>query len=247
MRVDDHVLTILSRAETTGRALVLPGQLDRKDYVRVNKVLEAAGGKWASRNKAHLFDGSAADAIEQILLTGEIARPQDFGEFFSPAPVADRVIELARLKPGMDFLEPSAGRGALSSRALLAGCNVDCVETQERHVNILCSSPYRQVVHADFLTLEPVRRYSRIGMNPPFARQADIDHVLHALRFLEPGGLLVSVMAASVVWRDNQKTRDFRDLIGSRGGEIEALPEGAFRESGTMVRTVIVMIPEGRA
>jgi 16S rRNA G1207 methylase RsmC len=35
-------------------------------------------------------------------------------------------------------------------------------------------------------------------MNPPFARQADIHHVNHALKFLKPDGLLVSVMSAGV-------------------------------------------------
>lgn len=247
MKIDDHILAILSRAETNGSALVLPGQLDRKDYTQANKVLEAAGGAWVRKAKAHIFDGSAAEAIEQVLLTGAIAKPQDFGEFFSPAPVADRVIDLAQLKRGMDMLEPNAGRGALASRALLAGCNVDCVEIQERNVEVLCSTPYRQVVHADFLTIEPIRRYPRVCMNPPFARQADITHVVHALNFLEPDGLLVSVMSAGLTYRDNKKTQDFRDLIRRRGGEIEALPEGAFRESGTMVRTVIVTIPGVRA
>ena len=55
--------------------------------------------------------------------------------------------------------------------------------------------------------------------------------------------LLVSVMAAGVTFRDNRLTQDFRDLVRSRGGDIEALPDGAFKPSGTMVNTVIVTIP----
>jgi hypothetical protein len=51
------------------------------------------------------------------------------------------------------------------------------------------------------------------------------------------------VMSASVTFRDNKLTQDFRDLVRERGGDIEALPEGAFKDSGTMVRTVIVTIP----
>ena len=42
---------------------------------------------------------------------------------------------------------------------------------------------------------------------------------------------------------DNKLTQDFRDLIRSRGGDIEALLDGAFKSSGTNVRTVIVTIP----
>jgi hypothetical protein len=50
-------------------------------------------------------------------------------------------------------------------------------------------------------------------------------------------------MAASVAFRDNRLTQDFRDLIRERGGDMEALPEGAFKASGTMVRSLIVTIP----
>jgi hypothetical protein len=81
--------------------------------------------------------------------------------------------------------------------------------------------------------------------NPPFAKQADIVHVKHALKFLEPAGLLVSVMAGNVEFRDNKLTQDFRDLVEHRGGVIEALPDGSFKSSGTQVRTVLVTIPYG--
>lgn len=59
MKVCDDVLAVLSRAETNGQALLLQGQLDRKMYERTNKILEAAGGKWNKKAKAHLFDGDA--------------------------------------------------------------------------------------------------------------------------------------------------------------------------------------------
>ena len=245
MKIDTEVLAILSRAEIAGRQLVIAEPLDRSTYARTNKVLEAAGGKWKRGAKAHVFDIEAGEVIDQILITGEITTQQDLGAFFSPPAVADRVIELCDLRPGMTFLEPSAGRGAIASRALLAGCIVDCVEIQERNVQILCSTPYRRVVHGDFLALDVSMTYAKIGMNPPFARQDDIRHVLHALKFLAPRGLLVSVMAANVTYRDNRLSQDFRDLVRSRGGDIEALPDGAFRESGTQVATVIVTIPAG--
>lgn len=243
MRIDQDVLTILSRAEIRGAHLVLPEQLDRPTYSRTDKVLKAAGGVWKRGVGAHVFDGDATEIIEQILIAGAITTQQDFGAFFSPAAVADRVIELAELRPGMVALEPSAGRGAIASRALLAGCVVDCVEIQQRNVDILCATPYRTVAHADFLSLPPQTAYSRVCMNPPFARQDDIRHVMHALKFLAPGGLLVSVMSAGVTYRDNRLSQDFRDLVRKSGGDIEALPDGAFKDSGTQVSTVIATIP----
>jgi predicted RNA methylase len=249
MKVNDAVLNVLSNALMDGPRLVLQGQLDRALYVQANKVLEAAGGKWDRRAKAHTVD--AADAMEQIIQTGEVTLirtiQQDFGYFPTPAAVADRVIALANLRRGLSVLEPSAGNGALASRAFLAGCTVDCVELLEKNVNLLCSTPFNAVVHNDFLKVAPDPAYDRVVMNPPFARQADIRHVNHALKFLKPDGLLVSVMSASVTFRDNKLTQDFRDLVRASGGDIEALPDAAFKDSGTMVRTVIVTIPGANA
>lgn len=245
MRVEDDVLAVLSRAETNGNALVLIGQLDRLMYERTNKVLEAAGGKWNRKAKAHIFDDEAANRVDQIILSGEVEVPKDEFNFFpSPPDVVARLMELADVSHGMRVLEPSAGKGAIAYACADAGATVDCYELMEANFVALAGDMrLGSVRNMDFLAQAPEASYDRVVMNPPFAKQADIRHVLHATRFLRPGGLLVSVMAASVAFRGNKLTQDFRDLIRERGGDIEALPEGAFKASGTMVRSVIVTIP----
>ncbi len=60
--------------------------------------------------------------------------------------------------------------------------------------------------------------FDRVVMNPPFERQQDIDHVSRAAGMLKPGGRLVSVMSAGVTFRENNKTRWFRDLIETFAG-----------------------------
>lgn len=249
MRVDNEVLNVLSAAECNGPQLFLTGQLDRNLYTRTNKVLEAAGGKWNRKAKAHIFDTDASDRIEQIILTGDVVVPKDDFEFFhTPPEIARRVVDLAEITNEMQVLEPSAGRGAL------------VLEVKERAPDAMVSMFELMPVnnkflrdlklHAcgigeptDFLDVKPFDVFDRVVMNPPFGRQADIKHVSHALKFLKPGGLLVSVMASSVAFRSNKLTTDFRQLIEDRGGHIEELPEGAFKSSGTMVNTVIVVIP----
>lgn len=245
MKVENDVLAVLSRAETNGNSLVLTGQLDRKLYERVNKVLEAAGGKWNRKAKAHIFDGEAAERAEQIMLTGSVEVPKDEFNFFSTPPaVVQRLLELADVRCGMRALEPSAGRAAIAEPLADAGCIVDCIELMPANFNILAPTPkFNSVRLADFLEVEPRPIYDRIVMNPPFMRQADIKHVMHAYRFLAPGGLLVSVMGAGVTFRDNKLTQDFRDLVRARGGDIEALPDGSFKQSGTSVNTVVATIP----
>lgn len=243
MRVDNEVLAVLSRSQTEGNALTLVGQLDRRLYERTNKVLEAAGGKWNRKAKAHVFDSDAADAIEQIILTGEITIPQDFGYFPTPAPIVERLLEIADIEPGMLVLEPSAGQGNIA-KAVAELADVDCIEFLPKNAEAIQAAGFARDLHVgDFLAIEPAPIYDRVVMNPPFERQADIKHVTHALRFLAPGGLLVSVMAAGVLFRDNRLTTEFRAMVDERGGEIEECPEGAFKESGTMVRTVLVTIP----
>lgn len=244
MKVSQDVLNVLDQAETEGNRLVLTGQLDRKLYEQTNKVLEAAGGKWNRKAKAHVFDGDAAEAIEQVLLAGEITTHQDFGYFPTPEPVVRRLMELADVELGSSVLEPSAGTGAIA-QYLAEVATVDCVELRQDYADkLLKTLGGARVIHVgDFLSLVPRPVYDRVVMNPPFSKQQDIKHVLHALKFLKPGGRLVSVMSAGVTFRQNRLAADFRQLIGDRGGTIEPNPEGAFKESGTLVCTVNVAIP----
>ena len=86
--------------------------------------------------------------------------------------------------------------------------------------------------------------YDRVVMNPPFAKQQDISHVEHALRFLRPGGLLVSVMTVGVKERLNAKAERFRKIVADRGGDFIPLPADSFREAGTGVHAVLAVIPE---
>lgn len=245
MKVDRDVVQVLSASRTEENKLFITGgQLDRNLYQRLDKVLKAAGGKWNTKAKAHLFAGDASEAIEDIILTGEVTIPQDFGYFPTPAAVVDRLLELAKVQAGMSALEPSAGRGAIAARLEAAGARVDCVELLPDNAKHLVDAGYASVLVADFLTINPDPRYQRVVMNPPFdKKRSDIHHVLHALKFLEPGGLLVSVMPFGVVFREDALSRDLRGIVEQRGGHIEELPEGSFKESGTKVNSVIVVIP----
>ncbi|MFA6102219.1 MAG: class I SAM-dependent methyltransferase [Victivallaceae bacterium] len=245
MRIDNDVLEVLSRAEVDGKALKLTGQLERNLYVKVNKVLELCGGKWDKKAKAHLFDGDAAERVDEIIVSGEVEVPKDeFNYFPTPDKVVRQLLELAELRPGMTVLEPSAGRGNIAYvMAKQGGAIVDCYELMEANYASLEITYLNKVERRDFLTVEPEQRYDRVVMNPPFMKQSDVKHVNHALKFLKPGGRLVAVMSAGVIFRSNKLTADFRDMVADRGGEFIELPDAAFKESGTMVRTVIVTIP----
>jgi len=244
MRINADILAVLDQAEIQGNTLRLCGQLDRKVYEHTNKVLEAAGGKWNRKAKAHVFEGEAIDAIEAILLTGEVAMRRDFDDFPSPPAIVHRLIELAEIEPGMEVLEPSAGAGAIAKAISDTHAIVDCVELQQRYANKLLDwFGVALVLHVgDFLALTPRPVYDRIVMNPPFRNQADIKHITHALKFLKPGGKLTSVMSAGITFRQNRLTNDFRALLDVGKAHIEKNPDNAFKESGTLVSTVNIVI-----
>lgn len=249
MNVSADVLEVLDKAETDGNMLRLAGPaMDRQLYVRTDTVLKAAGGKWHRKQRVHLFDGDAADAIEQILLTGQVtSKKQQFGYFPTPAPVVEQLMELADIQPGMRTLEPSAGRGAIALAAAAQGALVDCVEIQADNADALTAerNPNITIVVADFLATTPQPIYDRVVMNPPFARQQDIAHVKHAWTALKPGGRLVAVMSAGITFRSGDAAT-FRRFLNETGGDLHEVPDGAFKESGTGVSTVIATIPAGR-
>lgn len=256
-KIATEILAVLSQATTEGNLLYLPGQLDRATYQAVNKVLEANGGKWNRSQKAHVFDENAADAIEQALLTGEFHRvKQDLGQFDTPPAVVARLIELAEPKAGMLIYEPSAGVGNIVAGIIAeikTGAGIFANEIDpKRHAKCVTEN-YRAfgaggISMKDFLAIpaplpDENLAFDRVIMNPPFAKQADIDHVLHALKFVRPGGRLVAVMSAAVTFRTNRKTLDFWKWIeGQKSHRREVLPADSFKESGTSVGAIILVV-----
>lgn len=249
-KIANDVLAVLSGALCAGNQLILTGTLDRKLYVKANEVLEAAGGKWNRKLKSHVFDGDAYEAIDAVIVTGEIVTKktlqQEFGYFPTPSDVVAKLLDLAEIKPGMKCLEPSAGKGAIAKRLKDMGCTPICCELLTDNANeLIYALGISGVLVGDFLELDPAKfiDFDRIIMNPPFAMQADIKHVTHALKFLKRGGILVAVMSSGVTFRQDKRTREFSDLINSFSEfELQALPEGSFKESGTGVNTVTLKV-----
>jgi len=244
--LSDAAIRVIGAMETAGSLAVLPaGQLDRDLYVEVNKAMEAIGGKWNRKAKAHVFDGDPRDAIDQIVMAGGFTSAKDeFGFFQTPAPVVELMMKtLFRIAPvpRMHAFEPSAGSGVLADELVQNWPFVHVCEVQPKLAHALRDSgKYATVMTANFLDLDPRGAYDAIAMNPPFARQQDIDHVLHAWNFLATGGALVSVMSAGALFRENRKAKEFRQFMGAAWMAHEPLPDHSFRESGTDVRTILV-------
>ncbi|MDE2344399.1 MAG: DUF4942 domain-containing protein [Betaproteobacteria bacterium] len=162
----------------------------------------------------------------------------------TPAELVQEMIEAAELEPGHRVLEPSAGEGAIAAAvAEIAGYGLTCFEAEPGRAKILRHIlPIATVHEADFLRSVPEPVYDRILMNPPFTRGADVLHVRQAIASLAPGGRLVAIMSAGVNFRTDSQTTEIRNLITASGGKITPLPPGTFRDAGTNVNTVLVVL-----
>jgi len=230
----------------------------RDDLVeKVNKLLAEHYGEV-------IGDGMQAedDPLQNIKTTPA----KRYGFYPTPEDAAARLLDgvpLLRSKsdPALRVLEPSAGTGNLARRVARQSTasvseryrneyrfdpRVDCVEIQPHLASALeAEGIYNRVFCRDFLSLLPetTGAYDLVVMNPPFERERDIDHVVHALSFLKPDGLLVAIMSAGTEFRETKKASAFRGLVIDKlKGSFRDLPPGSFAEVGTYVNTVILKV-----
>lgn len=245
MKVSNTVLDILGECKVEGNTLYLPDkQLDRADYVAVNKVLEMLGGKWNRKAKGHIFDHCPEDEIDSVILQGEITdKKKEFQFFPTPRAVAEQVCDLADITSECSVLEPSCGKGDLADVAWeRSPRRLDGIELNMDMEKYLVGKPYDTCIGQDFLEIADDNNWDRVVMNPPFSRQQDIDHIYKAFKVLKNGGILVSVVSESPFFRSNTKSVEFREFLDKNNAEIYDLESGAFKESDTMVKTRIIKI-----
>ncbi len=246
-RIGEDVLAVLSTGVVEGNTFAITaGQLDPKLYKRVNMVLEEMGGKWNRKARVHIFDADPVERLDAVIATGSIACQSDYGFFPTPPHFARRLVELADVRPGMTCLEPSAGSGNIA-RELAAACgdmgHLTLFEIQPHLAAKLTRDfPAADTFEADFLEVGDGQVFDRVVLNPPFAVRQDIDHVRHAFGILKPGGKLVAVMSASLLYRNDRKPTEFRAFVEQHNGRIDRNPKDLFEESGTTWETVTVIV-----
>ena len=157
--------------------------------------------------------------------------------FQTPPALAARLAALLGDIAGKAVLEPSAGLGrildALTSyvpgEVVAVDASGQCVSELKQRTDLAA------VHHADFLTLEPAKLglFDVIAMNPPFTMRADIRHILHAKRFLFPGGTL-----AALCMDTPQRETALKHLCST----WEKIPASTFRSEGTDVPTILLTI-----
>lgn len=242
IKLDDDVQKVLNNSEITGKSLVLPEGLERSLYVKVNKVIQDAGGKWNRAAKAHVFQEEPAK-IFSIIKNGEyIDEKKAFQAFFTPPELAKYLVDLANPKD-CNVLEPSAGEGSLvdeilkqSPKAVLA------VELNEKSFKKLEEKYNKNSIvsflEGDFLNI-PIANTSctdKVIMNPPFDNNTWVKHISHAYKHLKNGGTLYSICPNSPT------NKHLLKFLEGKNYKIEQIKKGAFQASGTMISTMILIV-----
>ncbi len=244
----DAVEAALKVARKAGK---LPyGLKSLQDEITDFKALERIGGgdlKSALREYLETRSGTTVqkDPVKEArtaLIGNKIP-----GFFETPDTLAQRMVDMAGIKPGDKVLEPSAGGGRIATKlAEAAGAeNLDAVEVNSTLQDLLKAQGIEPKAR-DFMDYDG-DGYNAIVMNPPFEKRQDADHVQRAYDKLAPGGRLVSIMGEGVFFGSDRRATEFRNWLEEVGGEVEKLPEGTFKESGTGVNSRLVQItkPEG--
>ncbi|WP_157978917.1 class I SAM-dependent methyltransferase [Nocardia aurea] len=252
----EFALNILAESRIVENRLFLPEQLSTGDYKKVNRIIEAMGGRWSRRERAHVFpDDDPAEIIAAARASGKIPntdRKVLEAFFATPEGLARHVTsgghsDIAGLDAGAHVLEPSAGDGALVRAILEANpdVHVTAVEPDHERAAAIGRDPRVTVVVSSFeqFAATASRQFAVVVMNPPFALPgrptAWMDHLDAAWDLLIDGGQLLAIAPGNYTFRTDRKYRAMRELITAHG-DYEELPSNAFATSGTQVDSVFL-------
>lgn len=170
-------------------------------------------------------------------LSGDSAAPRvvsAYQLFQTPDDIAAQMVDMLPGDCGA-ILEPSAGLGRIyrAIRARFPSRPVTLVDVAPQCVDELrmetSADVESEVFCRDFLELTPEQlgTFSAVVMNPPFHSRSDIKHIRHAIEFLAPGGILISVCMGGEI-----RARELGKI-----GSLSPLPPKSFRNEGTNVDT----------
>lgn len=238
-------IEVLQYCKVEGNVIKLPDtQLDRKEYLEVKKALELIGGKWKGGKVAgFVFKTDPTDLLNQIANGEKRNLKKEFQFFATPTTLAEKLVYYADLKNHDTILEPSAGQGAIIEH-INKQCSVvpDCFELMEVNKIILNKTGLKyELIGDDFLKSDS-KEYSKIIANPPFNKNQDITHVYKMFDKLNRGGKIVTIMSKHWQNSTNKKETEFRNWLEKLEAEVIEINAGEFKESGTSIATVIVLI-----
>ena len=242
-----NVEEILKHCTLENNILKLPQvQFNKKSYAEAKKWIEEAGGSWQGGKIQGFTFPFNPERVFSMLKEGKRCNlQQDYQFFETPADVADWLVMLAGgIYEDDTVLEPSAGRGALI-KAIHRACpsvTVECYELMPENREFLHTLSNVILLDEDFTKDSVGSSYTKIIANPPFSGNQDINHIKLMYDRLEQGGTLAAITSQHWKFASEKKCIDFRNWLKEVHGEVFEISAGEFKESGTSISTMAVVI-----
>lgn len=222
-------------------------RMSPESYSHIRPYLQKLDGTWCEQLHGYLFAFYKEDPREVLLplLTEPIFESdrrvarETFQYYPTPAQIARRLIREADIAENDSVLEPSAGQGDLLDY-MPVSAKKTVIEINDTNVAILKEKGYT-VLQKDFLGHSGAT-YDKIVMNPPFSNALDVKHIQHAYSLLRQGGTLVAIINENILYFKAEIYKQFRQFLRRVKYDIQCLPVGAFKESGTSINTCILKI-----
>ena len=163
---------------------------------------------------------------------------KDLQFYWSPDHAIEAALNFAgiyrRAEP-MRVLEPSCGDGRILDALRAKGCGSFGIEYHAGRAAEARAKGHN-VLTSNFLECPAKPEFDAVVMNPPFYGRHYAKHVRHAVKFLKPGGTLVSILPATARYDHQELEGDWQDL-----------PVASFADCGTNIPTVLLRIRAARA
>lgn len=163
------------------------------------------------------------------------------GFFPTPKKVIQTMLDLIQEITGKTIgksdrvLEPSAGKGDIAEELRKMTDRLDVCELNYTLSDILKEEGYN-IAGSDFLEYNPGPIYDFIIMNPPFEKNQDSRHIIHAYSLLKPGGVIAAVASSTF---NNDKTWNMFSLTDEENKSIGIFPleKDSFKGKDSFVQT----------
>ena len=227
-------------------------------------------------------DAPTEARLERISLTAELDIfglayerffPEVFkaehGQYFTPRPLVELMVDLAAVRPGERVLDPTCGSGTFMVVAQNRGAEVDGIEIDPELVALcrlnlaLHGTNPRSVRQADLFREPSSEQWDVVLANPPFSVRIDDPEALQNFSLaqgrgrvvsdtlflqaahdrLRPGGRMAVVLPRSILTNNSYQWLRSWLLARFERRAIVSLPEGVFRPfGGTTSRACIVVL-----
>ncbi len=241
----ETMIDILKLCKVDGFIVRLPNiQLPKVLYDQVKLAFNKADGFWQGRSiQGFVFEEDPAPFLEKLISGVKVNIKKEYQFFGTPPKLGDYLVKLADLSFEHTICEPSAGDGAIVKAILRLrpDQSVFCYEIMDKNRSKLKSIPQCVLIGEDFLQCQE-RTFDRIIANPPFTNHLDTIHIMKMYDCLKFGGRIVTVSSRRWQTAKDKKAIEFRDFIKRVSAMVEDVPAGAFKESGTNIESLIIII-----